>query len=69
MPKTKHMRLPNGFGQISKLKNQRLRKPYRAMVTVGKTDTGRPICKLLKPEAQSLMSYGVIDQIQLAEPF
>lgn len=29
----KHMRLPNGFGQISKLK-QRLRCPYRAMVTV-----------------------------------
>ena len=47
----KRMRLPNGFGQISKLKNQRLRKPYRAMVTVGKTETGKPICKLLKPEA------------------
>lgn len=48
---SKRMRLPNGFGQISKLKNQRLRKPYRAMVTVGKTETGKPICKLLKPEA------------------
>lgn len=47
----KRMRLPNGFGQISKLKNQRLRNPYRAMVTVGKTETGRPICKLLKPQA------------------
>lgn len=48
---TKRMRLPNGFGQISKIKNKRLRKPYRAMVTVGKTQTGRPICKLLQPEA------------------
>ena len=47
----KRMRLPNGFGQISYLKGRRLRKPYRAMVTVGKTDEGRPICKLLKPEA------------------
>lgn len=47
----KHMRLPNGFGQISKLKNRRLRNPYRAMVTVGKTPEGRPICKLLKPRA------------------
>lgn len=48
---SKRMRLPNGFGQISKIKNKRLRKPYRAMVTVGKTPTGRPICKLLQPEA------------------
>ena len=48
---SKRMRLPNGFGQISYLKGRRLRKPYRAMVTVGKTDEGRPVCKLLKPEA------------------
>lgn len=48
---SKRMRLPNGFGQISYLKGRRLRKPYRAMVTVGKTPEGRPICKLLKPEA------------------
>ena len=48
---SKRMRLPNGFGQISYLKSRRLRKPYRAMVTVGKTPEGRPICKLLKPEA------------------
>ena len=47
----KRMRLPNGFGQITKLNNRRLRNPYRAMVTVGKTPTGRPICKLLKPQA------------------
>ncbi len=47
----KRMRLPNGFGQISKLKSKRLRNPYRAMVTVGKTPEGRPICKLLKPQA------------------
>lgn len=47
----KRRRLPNGFGQISEIKNQKLRKPFRAMVTVGKTETGRPICKPLKPEA------------------
>lgn len=47
----KRMRLPNGFGQISKIKGRRLRRPYRAMVTVGKTETGRPICKLLKPQS------------------
>lgn len=45
----KRKRLPNGFGQISKLKNPRLRKPYRAMVSIGKKSNGRPICKLLKP--------------------
>ena len=48
---SKHMRLPNGFGQISHIKGKKLRNPYRAMVTVGKTPTGRPICKLLKPQA------------------
>lgn len=44
-------RLPNGFGQISEIRGKGLRKPFRAMVTVGKTDTGKPICKLLKPQA------------------
>ena len=46
----KRMRLPNGFGQITEIKNKRLSKPFRAMITVGKTDEGRPICKILKPE-------------------
>lgn len=49
--KAKRQRLPNGFGQISELKGKNLRKPFRAMVTIGKTDEGRPICKLLQPEA------------------
>lgn len=44
-----HMRLPNGFGQITKISSKPLRNPYGAMVTVGKTSEGRPICKLLKP--------------------
>ena len=44
-------RLPNGFGQITELKNKNLRKPFRAMVTTGKNESGRPICKLLKPDA------------------
>lgn len=48
---TKRRRLPNGFGQISEIKNRNLRKPYRAMVTIGKSETGRPICKPLKPES------------------
>lgn len=47
----KRRRLPNGFGQISEIKNRNLRNPFRAMVTVGKTETGRPICKPLKPES------------------
>ena len=45
-------KLPNGFGQISKIKTGNLRKPFRAMVSDGKNPvTGRPVCKLLKPEA------------------
>ena len=47
----KRRRLPNGFGQITKIKNKNLRNPFRAMVTVGKTETGRPIAKLLEPQA------------------
>ena len=47
--KRKYKRLPNGFGQITELKNQKLRKRFRAMVTVGFNEHGRPICKLLKP--------------------
>ena len=47
----KRKRLPNGFGQISEIKNKKLRKPFRVMVTVGKKSNGRPICKPLKPEA------------------
>ena len=44
-------RLPNGFGQITKISKKNLRNPYRAMVTVAKTDEGRPVQKLLKPRA------------------
>ena len=49
--KNKRRRLPNGFGQISEIKGRNLRKPFRAMVTVAKSETGRPICKPLKPES------------------
>lgn len=40
-------KLPNGFGQISKIKG--LKKPYRVMVCVGKNDKGRPISRMLRP--------------------
>lgn len=46
----KRMRLPNGFGQITRINNKNLRKPWRAMVTTGVTEHGRPICKILKPQ-------------------
>lgn len=47
----KRRRLPNGFGQISEIRNRNLRKPFRAMVTVGKDENGRPVCKPLRPES------------------
>lgn len=50
--KRAHKRLPNGFGQISKITSKPLRNPYRAMITVGKNpDTGRPIVKMLPGNA------------------
>ena len=49
--KKKRLRLPNGFGQITEIKNDSLRNRYRASITVGKTDDGKYIKKLLKPKA------------------
>ena len=43
----KHARLPNGFGQISKISSKPLRRPFRAMVTTSKTEYGKPICKII----------------------
>ena len=48
---TKKRRLPNGFGQITELKNRNLKKPFRAMITIGFDENARPIQKLLKPVA------------------
>lgn len=48
--KRRRMRLPNGFGRITEL-HANLRNPYRVMVTVGFDKNGRPIGKLLKPQA------------------
>lgn len=48
--RTKRMRLPNGFGQISEIKSGNLRNRFRVMVTVGKDEYGKPICKILKPQ-------------------
>lgn len=50
-PKKKRMRLPNGFGQISEIKGRNLRNPFRVMITVGRDERGRPVCKPLKPRA------------------
>lgn len=44
-------RLPNGFGRITELKNPALRNRFRVTVTVGKDGLGKPIGKLLKPNA------------------
>lgn len=47
----KRKRLPNGFGQITYMKGHNLRNPYRAMVTVAKSPTGKCIVKPLKPQS------------------
>lgn len=46
----KHKRLPNGFGHITEIKNHKLRKPFRVMITVGFYENGKPRQKILKPE-------------------
>lgn len=47
----KRMKLPNGFGQIQEIKGRNLRKPFRAKVTTGVNEFGRPITVNLKPVA------------------
>lgn len=49
--RAKRKRLPNGFGQISEIRGRNLKNRYRAMITEGYTEEGRPICKTLKPKA------------------
>ena len=49
--RNRRRRLPNGFGQITEIKTGNLRNPFRVMVTVGKNEEGRPICKPLRPQA------------------
>lgn len=46
---TKHPKLPSGFGQISKLKNKNLQKPYRVMVSVKPAASCKSHCVPLKP--------------------
>lgn len=43
----KRHRLPNGFGRITKISGQYLRKPFRAMVTTGFNEVGRPLGKVV----------------------
>lgn len=50
-PQKKHMRLPNGFGQICEIRGHNLRKPFRVTLTVGRTNEGKPITKPLRPVA------------------
>ena len=59
---TKRKKLPNGFGQISFLKGRNLRKPYRAMVSVAKTELGKPICKVLSYHATYNEAYEALLQ-------
>lgn len=47
----KRMRLPNGFGQITEIRNQNLRNPFRVMVHVGYAEDGKRIAKPLRPKS------------------
>lgn len=47
----RRMRLPNGFGSITEIKGKNLRNPFLVRVSIGKTPTGTPITKSLKPQA------------------
>lgn len=47
---TRRKRLPNGFGQITEVKGQGLKKPFRVMISQGFNEKGRPIVRIMKPE-------------------
>lgn len=46
---SKRMKLPNGFGSITEMNDKNRRNKFRVRVCVGKTPTGKPILKSLKP--------------------
>ena len=48
---TKRMRLPNGFGSISEVKDHYIRKPFYVRVSNKKGENGKPIYESLKPVA------------------
>lgn len=50
-PKSKRMRLPNGFGSIYEIKNRPLRKPFYVKVCTGRTDDGKLKYTALKPQS------------------
>ena len=45
------MRLPNGFGSITQVKDRSLRNSYYVRVCVGKNEFGKYILKALKPRS------------------
>lgn len=47
----KRMRLPNGFGSITQLKDKNLRNPYWARICTGRNEFGSYILKPLKPRS------------------
>ena len=47
----KRMRLPNGFGSITQVKDRSLRNSYYVRVCVGKNEFGKYILKALKPRS------------------
>lgn len=50
-PSKKRMRLPNGFGSITQLKNKNLRNPFWARICTGRDELGAYILKPLKPRS------------------
>ena len=60
----KHPKLPNGFGRITEIKGKNLRNPFRAMVTVGKNEAGRPIGKILGYYESWYAAYDALAEYQ-----
>lgn len=48
---TKRMRLPNGFGSISEVRDHYIRKPFYVRVMKEKRQNGKPVYQSLKPVA------------------
>lgn len=51
------MKRANGSGTVYKLKHKKLRKPYRAVITIGWTEDGKPIKKSLGTFATQSEAY------------
>ena len=61
------MKRANGTGTVYKMKHKALRKPYRAVVTLGYNSEGKPLRKSIGTFATQKEAYNALVQLKMDE--